>query len=108
MALDYSRSWIIHGFPLPSLPFSPSDNTVAAQRDLAAQCGQYVNPVEVRAFLDRVKGVPVSKISQIISSHPKEWLSNRMKIAIPKWWSSEDRISRIEGIARGIEDGTYL
>jgi hypothetical protein len=108
MALDYSRAWIIHGFPLPSLPFSSSDNTVAAQRDLAGQCGQYVNPGEARSFLELIKRVPTTTVRQIISAHPKEWLSAKMKTAILKWWSSDDRISRIEGIAKGIEDGTYL
>jgi hypothetical protein len=108
LALDYSRAWLIHGFPLPDLPFSSNDNTVSVQRDLASQCGQYVSPGEARRFSEEIKRVPVIKIRNIISSQPKEWLSARMKLSILKWWSSDDRIRRIEGIATGIENGTYL
>jgi hypothetical protein len=108
LALDYSHAWLMNGFPLPALPLSSDANTVAAQRDLARQCGPYVNLSEARRFSEQIKRVPVGRIKQIISAHPKEWLSVRLKSSILKWWSSEDMISRVEGIATGIEDGTYL
>jgi hypothetical protein len=62
LELDYSRAWLIHGFPLPDLPFSGSDNTVMEQRYLARHCGAYINPIEARSFSEQIKRVPPDRI----------------------------------------------
>jgi hypothetical protein len=62
LAFDYSRAWVINGFPLPGLPFAPNENTTATQRDLGRQCGAYVNIREARLFTEQIKRVPVAKI----------------------------------------------
>jgi hypothetical protein len=111
LAFDYSRSWTYHGFPLPNLPFDPLDpneRTVNVQRQLTALFGPYVDPVEARQFLDTIKHLPVTIILDIISSHPKDWLPASKKKAIIKWWKSSGRADRLEQIAKGIENGTYL
>ena len=109
LSVDYSRAWIVNGFPLPALPLSPQDATVYFQRDLSRFCGgSVISPIVAREFAETIKNVPVSRISEIIKGHPKDWLATRTKSAIIRWWKSDARIERIERIAGGIDDGTYL
>src|SRR5262249_7335243 len=39
LAFDYSRAWVTNGFPLPLVPFAPTENTVKLQRALTQTYG---------------------------------------------------------------------
>lgn len=107
LANDYSRAWICNGFPLPPLPVLC--NTVTAQRWLAGYLGQqYIDIDEVKQVTDSIGKIPSTHIERIIDGHPKEWLTDNMKNEIMTWWSSSQMLERLEGIAKGVENGTYL
>jgi hypothetical protein len=109
MPIDYSRAWIVNGFPLPNLPLNADMPTIYMQRDLSSRCGRsYILPDQARWFCEQMKLMSVERISDIIRSHPKEWLPARTRTSILKWWRSPERIARLDGIALGIENGDYL
>jgi hypothetical protein len=112
LAFDYSRAWVLHGVPPPALPFNindPNERTVKVQRGLAQLFGSnYIDAGEALRILNHIKRVQVSAIVRIIDEHPKEWLPTTQRQRIIKWWKSKEMIARIDGIAKGIGDGTYL
>lgn len=108
LAPDYSRAWACNDFPLPGLPL-PYCNTVRAQRGLRAFWNtDYILAGEVNTILKRISEVQRSKIQIIIESHPENWLPETMKHAILDWWGTPDMLTRLDGIAEGIRNGTYL
>ena len=110
-SIDYSKAWTYRGFPLAPLPFDLADGehrTVTAQRDLTRMWGPWINPQEVFLFLGLVKQIDRSVIKDIIESHPNEWLSGSQKKDILKWWGSKEFLERINGIWKGIGDGSYF
>jgi len=111
LAFDYSRAWTYHGFPLPPLPFNsadPREKTVLLQRQLRGQVGSYIDTVETRKLLETIGQVPVSKVEQICGEQPTDWLDAATKDSILAWWSSSSMTARLDEIATGIENGTYL
>jgi hypothetical protein len=111
LAFDYSRAWVCHGLPLPPLPFDTSDpgeRTIGMQRYQTQEMGPYIDKVEAGHFLEKMKKVPKSFIKRTIEDHPAEWLTDGMKRRILRWWLSADMLQRIDGIAKGIGDGSYL
>ncbi len=108
LAMDYSRAWIINGFPLPRTPL-PFCNTVKAQRWLRQLWGKdYINQQDVQEALENIQGIPVTRIRRIFDEEPNDWLPSSTKQAILKWWNSADMLARLKSIAAGVENGTYL
>lgn len=108
MAFDYSRAWLVNGFPLPNLPFSPAHNTLKVQRQLTIAMGKYIDPSEARKFLDNLRLVSKSRVERIIDDHPDGWLTAAERAAICGWWGTQPMHDRIDQISKGIDDGTYL
>jgi hypothetical protein len=78
LANDYSRAWVCHGFPLPSLPMACS--TVEAQRLLARHLGeQYIDIGQVKLTVESISKISVAMIRRIIDGHPNDWLTDGMK-----------------------------
>ncbi len=110
IANDYSRAWIVHGFPLPGLPMVATEKTIGCQRAFSAPSGfgTYIEPPEARAVMEKIKQIPTAKIRAIIESHPKAWLPDKIKNSILGWWNTGGMNARAEEVAKGIENGTYL
>jgi hypothetical protein len=111
LAFDYSRAWTFHGFPCPALPFDttdPNEHTVRLQRELRALWGDYIDRTESRKVLEILAQVPVESVDKIIGEQPDDWMNQALKDAILSWWSSSEMTSRLDSIAVGIENGTYL
>jgi hypothetical protein len=108
LAFDYSRAWLCHGFPLPSLPMSPSTKTIRALRYLKVEFGNFISIAETDKVLTNIAAVPDQQIDAIIGSHPQKWLTESQKTAILNWWKSSKKTQRIDMIIGGIKDGTYL
>jgi hypothetical protein len=108
LALDFSRAWLYHDFPLPGLPFSASDNTLSTARMLRSHIGDYVIMPEVHRVLDRIQQIPTQNAHELIEQHPESWLPDDLKKQVLAWWDSNDRLERIEIIRKGIGDGTFL
>lgn len=75
---------------------------------MASFVGNYIEIDEVRKLLDSLRLITVRDIKGIIEKHPNKWLPDTMKNEIISWWSSDARLRRIDGIEKGIEDGSYL
>ncbi|HXP31078.1 MAG TPA: HipA family kinase [Stellaceae bacterium] len=108
IANDYSRAWLVHGFPLPAGPMAANENTVKCQRQLTAQLGSYIDPKEARTVMERLKAIPTARARNIIESHPEPWLAKAVKGQLLGWWETGGMSARAELVAKGIEDGTYL
>jgi hypothetical protein len=112
LAFDYSRAWTANGFPLPNLPFDimdPNERTVNVQRALSNYWGlSYIDAAEAKKFLALARKVTRAQIREIIRGHPKSWLPPAVRTAILKWWGSKQMITRVDGIEKGIDNGTYL
>jgi hypothetical protein len=106
-APDYSRAWYYGGFPLAALPL-PACNTVNASRWIVANFAPYVDVASTKDTLDKIESISASNASDFIKSHPQDWLTQSEADAIVAWWSSPERQNRIDGIRKGIKDGTYL
>lgn len=104
-AFDFSRAWLHHGWPLPNLPLQTC-RTVDCFRDLIKHHKFDLKAAEV--ILDRLSGLNVGLIQEIHNEMPVEWLSKPSRNNIIKWWSSKDRIKRIEFVRGGLKDGTLL
>jgi hypothetical protein len=78
------------------------------QRYLTHEMGPYIDKAEARQFLERLRETPKIMVKRIIECHPAEWLTEGMKRRILKWWISPDMLQRIDEIAKGIGDGSYL
>jgi hypothetical protein len=108
LALDYSRAWFYHGFPLSPLPFNAAQNTIAASRWVTGKFGQYINGDTTKETLDWLEAVTKDDVSGIINGYPKSWITASEKDDVVHWWASQARKDRINGIRHGIKDGTYL
>jgi len=108
LTLDYSRSWLYHGFPPAALPFAPGKNTISASRWITATLGQYITEDSTRETLDRIEAVTEKDVLGIINQHPQSWLTEAERDQIASWWMSSARKERLYNLRKGIKDGTYL
>jgi hypothetical protein len=109
MPIDYSRSWMVHGWPVPLPPFMIIQKTLQARRTLNKMLGYDIfSSTNAIGVLKRLHDVTANHIEAIISSHPDEWLDKRQKDVIVQWWASPARTARIENVIQGITDGSYL
>jgi hypothetical protein len=60
LAMDYSRAWITHGFPLPALPMNSS--TVHTQRALTTSWGAYIDLSEVESLINALDQIQQAQI----------------------------------------------
>lgn len=108
LAFDYSRAWLVNGFPPADPPMPHTHNTVHVQRQITTFIGPYIDPKVCSDFLDHIKKVKKYDLKHIINSHPDTWLSPPEADAIMHWWDSPTLAERADKIAKGIDDGTYL
>lgn len=108
LAFDYSRAWLVNGLPPPVMPMSEHHNTVQVIKALRNIFGDFFIKEEAYHVLDRLESVSTSNIDGIISSHPREWLTEETNSTIIEWWKSDQRTSRIGDIRKGVKDGSYL
>ena len=108
LAFDYSRAWLVHGVPPPTLPLPEQCNTVQLQRSLCRLFGEFFNVDEATHVLDSLIKVDGNRVESIIGTHPQEWLTNEQRDGILNWWVSSARTARAEAIVKGVKDGSYL
>jgi hypothetical protein len=108
LALDYSRAWFYHGFPLSPLPFNAAQNTIVASRWITCQFGQYITQDSTRETLDRLEAVTTDDVARIINGHHQSWITSSEKDRVVNWWASQARKDKLNGVRHGISDGSYL
>jgi HipA-like protein len=108
LAFDYSRAWVFNGFPLPNLPMAVN-NTVRWQRFFSKEWGSpYIDAAQVDVAIDSIRKIRPETINEILTKQPDTWLPNTLRSDILNWWGSSEMLVRLDGIAKGIADGTYL
>lgn len=107
-SLDYSRAWLHHGFPPPPILISPKTNTVKNKEWLKSKFGTYLDIVAMEQVLDNISRISNSGIFNIISGHPKHWLTQSQEDAIINWWIAGKAVERVDLIKAGIKDGSLL
>jgi hypothetical protein len=108
LAFDFSRAWTFNGFPLPSLPFPPTENTRRAYRRLSRWYSFSVDLAAVNQVLDSLSAIGIDTLENIFSLQPPGWLPAADRDTILIWWGQPARSVRIEAIRKGIGDGSYL
>lgn len=104
-AMDYSRAWHCHGWPLPALPLAPASNTMTHGRILRQQHG--FDLAAATDTLQRLKTVAVDEFRRVLDRIPARWLEKRSRNSMIKWWAQE-RFKRIDQIGEGLKNGNYL
>lgn len=108
LAFDYSRSWITNGIPVPDLPMSEKENTITFYRQISNLAGPILIKNECYEILESIARISAKDVENIVRQHPPEWLSEAEFDALHFWWLSTGRVARLEGIKKGIDDGSYL
>lgn len=108
-SFDYSRSWIVNGgFPPANLMTDPAVATISVKNWLKLNFGNYVNINAAVEVLDRIEAMDTAGVQRIISTHPKEWLTQQEEDAIINWWNNGMASARVAAIKTGLNDGTLL
>lgn len=101
---DFSRAlfwhWPWNGFPAPMC------NT--------RQCGAMLrklhgfDPVAANSVLDALAGLGPSSVEGIINQMPVDWLPTALRAEFMNVWTAGVRRSRIDGVRKGLSDGSLL
>ena len=108
LSFDYSRSWIINGFPPPDLMTDPAIATISVKDWLKQKFGNYVSIDVADQVLDAIDSVDSSAVSRIIHTHPRDWLTTQEENAIINWWANGMASARVAEIRAGLRDGTLI
>jgi hypothetical protein len=107
-SMDYSRSWLHNGFPLPSMPMAADSRTVAVQRWLRQQFSGYFDIGAANRILSDIDSVSSESIQRIIAQQPKYWLTEAQADAIVQWWGSGGVQARTATIRQGMQNGSVF
>lgn len=89
--IDFSHSWMVMGWPLPSLPM-PACNTVKELPELLAQNTKgYQRPTDI---IDRIAALPDDWMCNVMDEMPQEWLAPYLRMALEEWWLEDARTRR--------------
>ena len=92
MAIDFSRAFLYHGWPLPPLPMGPC-NTLNFKTKW-----EVLFPVATQeALLGMILAMPVEWMENIIALAPDEWCDAETKSRLCSWWK-QDRSSRVDAV----------
>ncbi len=107
-SFDYSRSWIINGFPLPDIMTDPSVATINVKNWLKAKFGDYIVIGAANEVLDKIAALDVQGVQRVLATHPKVWLTQQQEDAIIDWWGKGMASDRVAAIRDGLNDGTLI
>ena len=104
-AFDFSRAFSAHGWPLPPLPMIESEATVRTFRYLKTL--HQFSFSDASDLLNKIKALPASRFRSVLDSLPPKWADAKLKKRMVKWWAEECG-GRIDMIAGGLKDGSFL
>ncbi|WP_413711840.1 HipA family kinase [Rhizobium sp. Rhizsp82] len=108
-SFDYSRAWLVNGFPLPDAIMSDANiATVNIKSWLLSNFGAFISMDVANVILDRIAGIDEATIRRIIGDHPRDWLTQANEDAIIEWWTSGMATARVETIRAGLQNGDFL
>jgi hypothetical protein len=106
-AVDFSRAWSYHSWPLPGLATLIGSATV--------MCGRLVrhrfpfDMSEAGLVLDKIENVGVDFVDNVLRRRtPPNWITGAMRDAMIQWWGSGGMTARVADVRKGLANGTYL
>lgn len=95
--IDFSRAFLVAGWPLPALPMDPMDATVETLPKW-----KYWHAYDSSAA-DRVISkwieLPSDFMERVTHQIPEDWLPERLRSELNSWWKSAERIKRANDAA---------
>lgn len=104
-AFDFSRAFIVHGWPLPSLPMPGVARTIEWIQYICRH--RKFDVVAANAMLSRIRDLPFEPFKSLVDQLPRAWLDANSRAKMKKWWAQE-RAARISAIEDGIKNGTLF
>lgn len=90
--IDFSRALNFDGWPMPELPILSTANTVESSR-IWQQHHDY-NKTDAERIIQIWNALPNSKMSDILTSMPDEWMGASDRDELIEWWASDARRAR--------------
>ncbi|MES2189138.1 MAG: hypothetical protein V4454_03385 [Pseudomonadota bacterium] len=100
LAIDYSRAFLVRGFPEDIFPLPPSSNT---QRtiDILKKSDMWDGPYAVFA-LESLASVTSAHLKHWFDEMPEEWLSINGRKKLIAWWESQQFSARLQKVLQVI------
>jgi len=105
-AFDFSRAWTSNGWPLPSLLLPSTSSTLNTYNGLKTK--HAFDLAVAKELLEKLRAIPNSAIKSIVDDIPNQWIADPLKSQLGIWWDSADRITRIDGIQKELENGRVI
>jgi hypothetical protein len=95
--IDFSRGFLVAGWPLPDLPMDEMDATIEAIGLWKAHHPFMIE--EANAIISRWINLPHDFLDDVLESAAPGWLDDTMKFKLLVWWKSQLRIQRAHDAA---------
>lgn len=105
-AFDFSLSSLVLGWPkgvdLSAFPNCNTSNSWSYIKKITGIKDEYTK--SALKILDKLKLIDVSKIDDIFSKMPSQWVNEELKINLIDWWQSPARLSKIDLVIEEIKN----
>lgn len=95
--IDFSRAFLVAGWPLPDLPMDEMDATMEAIALWKAHHPFLL--ADANNVVSTWLSLPANFLDDVIESAAPGWLDDAMKVKLQVWWGSQDRIQRAHDAA---------
>jgi len=104
-SFDYSRSWLVVGFPMPPVMDIVNSSTIKVKNWIKLNFGDFISIQVATEVLDAIATLNVARVRQIIASHPVDWLTEQQEGEIIDWWENGMASDRVAAIKVGLKNG---
>ncbi|OCG58993.1 hypothetical protein A9G40_08105 [Gilliamella sp. Nev3-1] len=105
-AFDFSLSSLVLGWPkeidLSAFPNCNTSNSWSYIKKITGIKDEYTT--SALKILGKLKLIDVSKIDDIFSKMPSQWVNEELKINLIDWWQSPARLSKIDLVIEEIKN----
>jgi hypothetical protein len=106
MAVDFSRAWTNHPWPLPAPASLLGSSTVGCGKLVRQHFG--FDLAEADGVLGKIENVNSGFVEQLLRRMPAPWLGDAAKAAMVQWWRDGSMNTRVADVRKGLSNGTYL
>ena len=100
LAIDYSRAFLVRGFPRDTFPLSPKSNT-RTTLEMMKRTDMWDGPYAVFA-LGLLQSVTSENIAHWLDEMPLTWLDLPQRRELMSWWGSEAFSTRLQAVFQHI------
>lgn len=95
--IDFSRAFLVAGWPLPELPMDEMDATIETIGLWKAHHPFMID--DANAVISAWINLPDDFLDDVLDSAAPGWLDDAMKFRLQIWWRSQDRMQRAHDAA---------